>query len=65
MTMIDVPVTKDDIAEGMETFNLTLTIPSSLSGRVTPGDIVTATATIIDETSKIRVGCDYHILLSK
>ena len=57
MTMIDVPVTKDDIAEGMETFNLTLTIPSSLSGRVTPGDIVTATATIIDETGKIEVVC--------
>ena len=55
MTMIDVPVTTDNIAEGMETFNLNLNIPSSLSGRVTPGDIVTATATIIDETGKITV----------
>ena len=63
MTMIDVPVAKDDIAEGMETFSLTLNIPSSLSGTVTPGDIVTATAIIIDDTGKIRVGCDYHIII--
>ena len=50
MTTIDVPVTKDDIAEEMESFSLTLSIPSSLRGRVIPGNIVTATATIIDET---------------
>ena len=65
MTTIDVPVVKDDIAEELETFSLTLSIPSSLRGRVTPGDIVTATATIIDETGKIRVGCDNHVFLSK
>ena len=52
MTTIDVPVTMDDIAEEMETFDLNLSIPSSLSGRVTPGNITTATATIIDETGE-------------
>ena len=53
MTTIDVPVTKDNIAEEMEIFNLNLSIPSSLSGRVTPGNITTATATITDDTGKI------------
>ena len=47
----------DNIAEDMETFNLNLILPSSLSGRVTPGDIVTATATIIDETGKVEAVC--------
>ena len=55
MTTIDVPVTLDNIAEEMETFNLHLSIPSSLSGKVTPGNITTATATIIDETGKIKL----------
>ena len=54
MTTIDVPVTMDNTAEEMETFNLNLNIPPSLSGRVTPGNITTATATIIDETGKIK-----------
>ena len=55
MTTIDVPVTSDGIAEEMETFNLNLSIPSSLSGRVTLGNITTATATIIDDTGKIEL----------
>ena len=52
MTTIDVPVNSDDIVEEIETFNLNLSIPPPLSGRVTPGSITTATATIIDETSE-------------
>ena len=55
MTTIDVPVTGDNIAEEMETFNLNLSIPPPLSGRVTPGNITTATATIIDDTGKIEL----------
>ena len=55
MTTIDVPVTRDNTAEEMETFNLNLSIPSSLSRGVTPGNITTATATIIDETGKIEL----------
>ena len=50
MTTIDVPVTRDSIAEEMETFDLNLSIPSLLSERVAPGSITTATATIIDDT---------------
>ena len=61
MTTVNIPVTKDDIAEDMESFNLNLTLPSSLSGRVTPGDIVTATATIIDDTGKIELVHNYTI----
>ena len=57
MTTIDVPIAKDDIAEEMESFNLNLNIPTSLSGRVILGDIVTATAIIIDETGKIESFC--------
>ena len=55
MTTVNVPVTGDSIAEEMETFNLNLSIPSSLSGRVTPGNITTATATIVDDTGKIEL----------
>ena len=57
MTTIDVPIAMDNIAEEIETFNLNLSIPSSLRGRVIPGDIVTATVTIIDQTGKIEVVC--------
>ena len=57
MTTIYVPVTMDNIAEEMETFNLNLSIPPSLiiSGRVMPGNITTAIATIFDETGKIEL----------
>jgi len=51
-TTINIPVTKDDIAEKSETFNLVFTIPSSLHNRVTPGTISTATATITDNTGE-------------
>ena len=50
-TTIDVPVSTDDSAEGPETFDLTFTIPSSLS-RVVPGDIVMAVGNITDTTSR-------------
>ena len=51
-TTINVPVTRDDILEERETFNLNFSIPSSLSGQVVPGNITTATGIIIDDTSK-------------
>ena len=51
----------DNIAEDTETFNLNLILPSSLSGRVTPGDTVAATAIIIDETGKIELVHNYAI----
>ena len=49
---IIIPVTKDNIAEKSEKFNLSFTIPSSLDSRVTPGTISTATATITDNAGK-------------
>ena len=52
-TTINIPVTKDTILEQPETFNLSFSIPSSLSGRVHPGNPNTATGIIIDSTGKI------------
>ena len=52
-TTIDVPVSKDNIVEEMETFNLNFSIPSSLSGKVILGGITTATGIIVDDTGKI------------
>ena len=51
--MIDVPVTVDNIAEQRETFDLSFTIPSLLSGRVSPGRITDAVGTILDDTRKL------------
>ena len=51
-TTIGIPVTIDDIAEGPETFDLTLTIPSSL-GSVSDRIIARAVATITDDTGKL------------
>ena len=52
-TTIDVPVTRDNIAEQPETFGLSFTIPSSLSDVVTPGTITSAEGTITDDTCKM------------
>ena len=52
-TTVNVPLINDSIAEGPETFDLSFTIPSSLSGRVIPGTITEAIGTITDDTGKI------------
>ena len=52
-TTINVPVTKDNIAEESETFDLTFNISPSLSGQVIPGKITKAVGRIIDNTSRI------------
>ena len=52
-TTIKVPVTRDIIAEELETFDLTFIIPPSLSGQVIPGKITKAVGVIIDDTSKM------------
>ena len=54
-TTIDIPVTKDNTVEEVETFNLNFSIPSSLQDRVIPGDITTAIGMIIDDTGKIVI----------
>ena len=46
------PVTEDNIVEELETFNLTLSIPSSLKDQVILGDVTDAVGNIIDNTSK-------------
>ena len=52
-TTINVPITKDNIAEQSETFDLTFIIPPSLSGQVIPGKITKAVGVITDDTSKM------------
>ena len=63
-TTINVTVTRDNIAEQPEKFDLSFTIPSSLSGSVVSGSITSAVGTINDETSKILFGQGY-ILCNK
>ena len=52
--MVNISVTNDSILEESETFNLAFIIPSSLSGRVIPGDITTATGIITDDTGNMN-----------
>ena len=50
---IQITVTNDNIIEGNETFIMSLTVPTSLGPGITTGAITSATATIIDTSSKI------------
>ena len=52
-TTIEVPVTRDIIAEELEALDLTFIIPSPLSSQVIPGKITKAVGVITDDTSKI------------
>ena len=47
-----VPVFQDRIIEDIETFDLSIEIPSSFKHRISPGRKRKATASIIDSTSK-------------
>lgn len=60
---VSVQVTKDDIVEEVEVFNLNISIPSSLSGRVILGSTATATCNIIDDTGKLKLLDNYSINL--
>ena len=51
-TTVNVPVIKDNIVEELETFNITIVIPSSLKDQVILGNITNAVGNIIDNTSK-------------
>ena len=53
-TTIQITVINDNIVEGNETFNMSLTVPSSFGPRITTGNIISATATIIDTTSELK-----------
>ena len=52
-TTINIPVTNDSIVEEPESFNLSFTIPSSLSEVVVPGSINSAIGTITDNTGML------------
>ena len=58
-TTVSVQVTKDDIVEEVEAFNLNISIPSSLSGRVILGNTANATCNIIDDTGKLKLLNNY------
>ena len=55
MSSVTVPVTSDDISEGTEEFDLTLTVPPSLAPAITAGGRNTAVGEITDSTSKCTV----------
>ena len=48
-------MTKDNIVEESEKFDLTFIIPSSLKGQVLPGNITDAVGNIIDNSSKKKL----------
>ena len=51
-SMVNIPVTDDDIVEGDERFSMSLTVSSSLGPGITTGVITSATVTIIDTSSE-------------
>ena len=51
---VNVTVINDNIVEGNETFDMSLTVPSSLGPRIKTGAITSATATIIDTSSELH-----------
>lgn len=61
-TTVNVPLINDSVAEGPETFNLSLSIPSSLSGRVIPGTITEAVGNITDDTGKAEFVRSVHFI---
>ena len=63
-SMVNIPVTDDNIVEGNETFSMSFTIPLSLSSGMTTGTISSATVTIIDTTGKhvtVRINCNSYV----
>ena len=57
MSSVSVPVIADNIFEGYETFNVILSIPSSVNRRIIANGQVNATVTITDSTSKFITVC--------
>ena len=51
-TTVNLTLINDSIAEGPETFDLTITIPPSLRGQVIPGTITEAVGNITDDTGE-------------
>ena len=53
-TVINIPVTTDNIAELSEKFRISFSVSPSVNDYVIPGDIKTAIGIITDNTSKIK-----------
>lgn len=53
VTTVNIPISNDTDVEGEETFDLRITIPSSLNGRLIHGGRARAIGKIIDQTSKL------------
>ena len=49
-TTVNISVTRDNIGEGLETFDLSFTVIPSSPSDVEPGSITTAVGQIIDKT---------------
>ena len=57
---MNIPVINDDIVEGVETFSMSLSVPSSFNPEVTTGTITSAAVTITDTTSEY---CSYVLII--
>ena len=60
---MNIPVTDDNIAEGDETFSMSLTVPSSLGPVITTGTVTSATVIIIDTTGKCYQCSDSSVVI--
>ena len=52
ISTVNITLKSDDIVEGDEMFNITLSVPSSLDSRITTGTITSATVIIVDTTGE-------------
>jgi len=55
MSNVSVPVIVDSIAEKIEEFHLTLSVPSSLGPGITAGDRNKASGIIVDSTGRYSI----------
>ena len=51
---VNITVINDNIVEGNETFNMSLTVPSTLGPRIKAGTITSTIATITDTSSELH-----------
>ena len=58
-SIVRVPVMSDNIVEGVEMFNMSLTVSSTLGPGIIAGSVTSATGIIVDSTSKrfLKIYC--------
>ena len=64
MSNVSVPVISDDVVEGLEEFDLLLTVPPSLAPAITAGGRDRAIGVITDSTSKCMTAICTYVLHS-